>query len=304
MGYNIPILDEPDATMLTFVDRLNAACDATQSLVCVGLDVDDGRVRDAVVRATGVRGDRVTERFNRDIVDATADLACAYKFNMAFYEAQKLAGLRALDRTIKHIRKTAPHTIIIGDNKLGDIGSTALAYARAMFDVLGFDAVTINAWGGHDTVEPWLEYTDKGSFIWCRGSNPGSAEFQDLEVIAPDGSKEVLYLRMARRSCEWNKDGNLGLVAGATAPAELKSIRQVCPDMPLLIPGVGAQGGDLEATVRYGVDAAGRNAIINSSRNIIYASSGPDYADAARRATERLRDAINATLDDMGLGWQ
>ena len=291
--------------MTTFVDRLNAACDATQSLVCVGLDVDDWRVRDAVVAATGARGDRVTERFNRDIVDATADLACAYKFNMAFYEVQRLAGLRALDKTIEHIRQTAPHAIIIGDNKLGDIGSTASTYAKAMFEVLDFDAATINAWGGQDTVEPWLAYKNKGSFIWCRGSNPGSAEFQDLEVIDPDGIPGPLYLRMARRSCEWNTKRNLGLVAGATAPEQLAAIRQVCPEMPLLIPGVGAQGGDLKATVCNGVDKiTGRNAIINSSRGIIYASSGADYAAAARRATERLRDAINAALDDMGLGWQ
>ena len=290
--------------MTTFVDRLNTACDATQSLVCVGLDVDDGRVRDAVVGATGARRDRVTVRFNRDIVDATADLTCAYKFSMAFYEAQKLAGLIALDKTIKYIRKAAPHAIIIGDNKLGDIGSTASAYAKAMFGVLKFDAVTINAWGGHDTVEPWLAYKDRCSFIWCRGSNPGSAEFQDLKVFNPGSKEEFLYLRMARRSRDWNKDRNLGLVAGATAPEQLAAIREVCPDMPLLIPGVGAQGGDLEASVRYGVDAVGRNAIISSSRDIIYASSGADYAEAARLATMQLRDAINATLDDMGLGWQ
>ena len=290
--------------MTSFVEKVRTASEATHSLVCVGLDAESERVRDTVVAATGFRSDRVTERFNRDIVDATADLVSAYKTNMAFYEAQGLPGLRALTSTIAHIRNVAPDAIIIGDNKLGDIGSTASAYARAMFDVLGFDAVTINAWGGRDTVEPWIEYSDRGSFIWCRGSNPGSSEFQDLHVLTPDGSSEPLYLRMARRSLEWAGKGNLGLVVGATVPEQLAAVRQACPNLPLLIPGVGAQGGDLEATVRSGVDAQGRLAIINSSRGIIYASSGPDYAVAARRAAADLRDRINATLDAMGLGWQ
>lgn len=246
------------------------------------------------------------------LMAAAGDLACAYKPNLAFYEALGMAGLRALEATVAYIRQAAAHCIIIGDAKRGDIGSSAAAYAAAMFDGWGFDAVTINPWGSMDTVEPWLDWPERGVFIWCRGSNPGAGDWQDLPAGA---SGEPLYLRMARRAQEQaspkgalsddgHGGGSLGLVVGATAPAELKSIRQVCPDMPLLIPGVGAQGGDLEATVRYGVDAAGRNAIINSSRGIIYASSGPDYAAAARRATERLRDAINATLDDMGLGWQ
>ena len=290
--------------MTAFIERIGAAASTAESLVCVGLDADADLVRAAVESATYSRGAAIIDRFNRDIVDATADLVCAYKANMAFYEAQGIAGVNALVRTIRHIRKAAPHAIIIGDNKLGDIGSTASAYARAMFDVLGFDAATINAWGGHDTVEPWQEYSDRGSFIWCRGSNPDSAEFQDLEVVSNDGKRERLYLRMARRSCEWNTKGNLGLVMGATAPEQLAAVRKVCPDMPLLIPGIGAQGGDLEATVRNGVDAKGRNAIINSSRGIIYASSGPDYAEAARKAAAAMRDAINRTLDDMGLGWQ
>ena len=290
--------------MTAFIERIGAAISAAGSLVCVGLDVDADRARRAVGPATCSRDAAVMAQFNRDIVDATADLVCAYKANLAFYEAHGIAGVNVLVRTIRHIRKAAPHAIIIGDNKLGDIGSTASAYARAMFDVLEFDAATINAWGGHDTVEPWQERPDRGSFIWCRGSNPGSAEFQDLEVISDDGGKEPLYLRMARRSRVWNTNRNLGLVMGATAPEQVAAVRQVCPDMPLLIPGVGAQGGDLEATVRNGVDAKGRNAIINSSRGIIYASSGPDYAEAARKAAAAMRDAINRTLDDMGLGWR
>jgi orotidine-5'-phosphate decarboxylase len=242
-------------------------------------------------------------KFNRAIVDATADLVCAYKPNLAFYEAEGLHGVLALQKTIEYIRDTAPHTVIIGDSKMGDIGTTAEAYAKAMFDVLGFDAVTINAWGGHDTVEPWLAKPERGAFIWCRGSNEGSADFQDLKVIDTDENYDPLYLHMARRAQKWSKYDNLGLVMGATAPGQMAEVREACPNIPLLIPGVGVQGGDLEEAVRYGVDAEGRMAIINSSRGIIYASSSDDYAFAARKAAGDLRDDINATLDEMGLGW-
>ena len=279
--------------MDNFTARLRAACDAAQSLVCVGLDVDPAAlpIADAA-------------EFNRAIVDATADLVCAYKPNLAFYEAMGMDGMRALETTLAHIRQEAPRAIIIGDGKRGDIGSTAVAYARAMFEVWGFDAVTLNPWGGMDTLAPWLDDPQRGGFVWCRGSNPGAADLQDLTVGAADGgAAEPVYLHLARRVQTYAGSGNLGLVVGATVPAQLAAVRRVCPNLPLLIPGIGAQGGDLEATVRNGVDAAGRNAIISSSRGIIYASRGPDYAEAARRATANLRDSINATLDGMGLGW-
>lgn len=279
--------------MDNFTGRLRAACDAAQSLVCIGLDANPAAmpVADAA-------------EFNRAIVDATADLACAYKPNLAFYEAMGMDGMRALAATIAHIRQAAPHAIIIGDGKRGDIGNTATAYARAMFEVWGFDAATLNPWGGMDTLTPWLDNPQRGGFIWCRGSNPGSADLQDLKVRNDAGGAEPIYLHLARRVQSDCDKGNLGLVVGATVPEQLAAVRSACPNLPLLIPGVGAQGGDLEATVRNGVDRAGRNAIINSSRGIIYASSGPDYAAAARRAAADLRDRINATLDDMGLGWQ
>ena len=278
--------------MDNFTDRLRAACDAVRSLVCVGLDANPAAmpVADAA-------------EFNRAIVDATADLVCAYKPNLAFYEAMGMDGMRALETTIAHIRKAAPHAIIIGDCKRGDIGSTATAYAQAMFEVWGFDAVTLNPWGGMDTLSPWLDNPRRGGFVWCRGSNPGSADLQDLKVGNDAGGAEPIYLHLARRAQFGFNNGNLGLVVGATVPEQLAAVRQACPNLPLLIPGVGAQGGDLEATVRSGVDAQGRLAIINSSRGIIYASSGPDYAAAARRAAADLRDRINATLDAMGLGW-
>ena len=296
-----------------------AASEATQSLVCVGLDADpvlmpmevlrqaqDERVvgQDQDERQAGggwfsYDAERAVVEFNRAIVDATADLVCAYKPNLAFYEALGMAGLRALETTVDHIRQTAPDCVIIADAKRGDIGNTVSAYAKALFEVWGFDAVTVNPWGGMDTVGAWLEHPDRGIFAWCRGSNPGAADLQELVV---DGGEPV-YMRLARDLANLPSEGNLGLVVGATAPEQLGSVRQVCPEMPILIPGVGAQGGDLEASVRHGVDRHGRLAIINSGRGIIYASSGSDYAEAARRAASELRDGINETLGSLGLGW-
>ena len=279
--------------MPTFTNRLRAACDATQSLACVGLDVNPEAMPIADVAD-----------FNRAIVNATSDLVCAYKPNLAFYEALGLPGLRALEATVTHIRQAAPHSIIIGDCKRGDIGSTATAYAAAMFNVWGFDAVTINPWGGLDTVAPWLADPERGAFVWCRGSNPGAADLQDLTVSDAGRPAEPVYLRLARQSNALAAKGNLGLVVGATAPEQLAAVRAVCPDVPLLIPGVGAQGGDLAASVLNGVASDGRLAIINSSRGIIYASSGADYAAAARHAAANLRSAINGTLAEAGLGWR
>ena len=278
--------------MPTFTERLRAASESTQSLLCVGLDPDPARlpVPDAA-------------EFNRSIVSATADLVCAYKPNLAFYEALGLPGWKALEQTVQHIRDAAPHGIIIGDCKRGDIDSSATAYATAMFDVWGFDAVTVNPWGGMDTVEPWLTKPEKGAFIWCRGSNHGAADFQDLAVNSAENLTQPVYLRLAHRSQQRATQGNLGLVVGATAPQQLADVRGICPDLPLLIPGIGAQGGDLADSVRCGVDSGGRLAVINASRSVIYASSGADYASAARQVAARLRDEINSTLDSISLGW-
>ena len=323
--------------MTEFVDRLLAASEAARSLVCVGLDVDPVLMPMEVLRQaqderSGQQGydgppagggwfsydaERAVVEFNRAIVDATADLVCAYKPNIAFYEALGMPGLRALEATVAYIRDVAPDCVIIGDCKRGDIGNTVEAYARAMFDVWGFDAVTVNPWGGMDTVTPWLDRPDRGVFVWCRGSNPGAGDLQDLMVDSArsagelagngaGGELEPVYMRLARDLASafgGPAYGNLGLVVGATAPEQLAAVREVCPEMPILIPGVGAQGGDLEACVRNGVDAAGRLAIINSGRGIIYASSGADFAEAARRAAGELRDGINGALDGMGLGW-
>ena len=277
--------------MSGFTDRLDQAAKTTKSLVCVGLDPDPAKMP-----IPGVY------EFNRSIIDATAEYVCAFKPNLAFYESMGLPGLRELEKTIEHIRNSAPATIILGDAKRGDIGPSARAYAKAMFQVWGFDAITINAWGGEDTVTPFLDDDSKGVFVWCRGSNPGSADFQDVQITTKDGTMP-LYRNMAISCNQWNTNGNLGLVAGATVPAQLAAIRDVCPSMPLLIPGVGAQGGDLEAAVKLGTDIRGRAALINSSRGIIYASSGPDYADAAAQEANKLRENINQILESDGKGW-
>lgn len=277
--------------MTSFLQWLDDACNATHSLVCVGLDPDPARMPVDDVLA-----------FNRAIVEATADAVCAYKPNLAFYEALGIPGLKALEGTISAIRQAAPGAIIIGDAKRGDIGPSGDAYVKAMFQVWDFDAVTVNAWGGRDTVEPFLADAERGVFIWCRGSNPGSADFQDLALDSSRG-QVPLYLHLAQESQHWNANGNLGLVVGATVTEQLAQIRNICPDTPLLIPGVGAQGGELESAVRLGTDERGRRAILNSSRGIIYASNGPDFAQAARRETLNLREAINRTLEEMGRPW-
>ncbi len=278
------------AELTTFADKLDSYCRSHRSLLCVGLDPDPARMPvDDVLQ------------FNRAIVDATADLVCAFKPNLAFYEAMGLKGLEALQRTIEYIRGTAPDVPIIGDAKRGDVGNSAEAYARALFEVWGFDAATVNGYGGRDTVQPFLAYRDRGVFLWCRSSNPGAGDLQDLKVNGDAG--RTVYRELAVKARSWNGEGNLGLVVGATYPQELQQLRELCPDMALLMPGIGAQGGDLEEAVRLGTDAVGRRAIISSSRQVLYASSGADFAEAARREATRLRDEINAVLTREGLGW-
>ena len=277
--------------MSGFTERLEKASNTTKSLVCVGLDPDSSRMPVPDVF-----------EFNRAIIDATAESVCAYKPNIAYYEALGLSGLEDLHKTITHIRNAAPTAIIIGDAKRGDIGPSAEAYAKALFEVWGFDAITINAWGGRDTVTPFIEYPEKGVFVWCRGSNAGSTDFQDLQIVT-DVGPVPLYLKMALACQEWDTNSNLGLVIGATVPEQLKEARATCPTMPFLIPGVGAQGGDLEAAILQGTDSRGRGALINSSRGIIYASGESDFAHAAAREANTLRARINEVLDADGKGW-
>ena len=278
--------------MLRFPERLQRASSANQSLVCVGLDPDPELMAIPDVF-----------EFNRAIVDATADLVCAYKPNFPFYEALGIPGLRALESTIDHIRRVAPDVVLIGDGKRGDIGSTNKMYARALFETWGMDAATINAWGGGDSVEPYLEYGDRGVFVWCRSSNPGAAEFQDVRVPF-EGESLPLYEWLAIRSVDWNRAGNVGLVVGATYPEQLGSVRSRCPGMPILVPGIGVQGGDLEQSIVHGLDAETPNLLISSSRGITYRSQDPlRFQDVARDAAVRLKNSINDVLSDEGRFW-
>ena len=265
---------------MNFLEKLITVGRKNNSLLCVGLDLDPRLMPDKV----GIF------EFNKAIIDATADLVCAYKPNFAFYEALGNEGLDALKQTVKHIPDDIP---VIGDAKRGDIGNTAKAYARAIFSDFGFDATTVNPYLGFDSLEPFIQYQDKGVFILCRTSNTGAVDFQSLRCVEHN---RPLFEVVAFKASEWNVHGNIGLVVGATYPEELKLVRQNHPDMPLLIPGIGAQGGDLELTIRYGVDAKGERAIINSSRQIIYASREKDFAEAARKAASELREQINTCL--------
>ena len=278
--------------MTTFVERLLKACETNRSLLCVGLDPDPTRMP---------IGDVVA--FNSAIVDATRDLVCAYKPNVGFYEARGSEGIRELERTIAHIRDVAPSVMVLVDGKRGDIGSTNAAYAKALFETWDADAATINGYAGGADLGPFLAYEGKAVFVWCRSSNEGAAELQDLPVQS-DGATIPFYQALAQRAVEWGPNGSVGLVVGATYPKELAEVRAIAPDAPILLPGVGAQEGSLRASVEAGVDSSGRNLLVSSSRGVLYASSDPvRYADAARNAAERLRDSINTVLDEGGHSW-
>ncbi len=258
------------------------------NFVCVGLDVDYERIP-GVVKLGSTREEALFV-FNRDIVDATHDLVCAYKPNSAFYEAHGDAGWRALTSTVHYIKETYPEIPVILDAKRADIGSTNLGYVTAAFDDMKVDAITVHPYLGKEALAPFLQRRDKGIIVLVKTSNPGSGELQDLPV---GEAREPLYQIVARNIArDWNTYGNCGLVVGATYPTELQRVRELVGDMPILIPGIGAQGGDVAATVVAGRDSRGQGMIINSSRGIIYASNGPDFAQAARDATVALHEEI------------
>ena len=272
----------------TFIGKLEQ-CWKQGNFVCVGLDSDYDQLP-ATVKSVGSIEEALFT-FNRDIVDATADLVCAYKPNAAFYEAQGDAGSRALIRTVRHIKETYPHIPVILDAKRADIGSTNLGYVQAAFDIIGVDAITVHPYLGKEALAPFLARKEKGIIVLVKTSNPGAGEFQDLPV---GDSQEPLYQVVARQVANvWNTNGNCAAVVGATYPAELKRVRSIVGDMPILIPGIGAQGGEVEATVTAGKDSRGWGMIINSSRGIIFVSKDNDFAQAARKATERLRAEVN-----------
>ena len=273
--------------MSTFHEKLISASRKNTSLLCVGLDPDP-----ALMPVKNV------VEFNRAIIEATADLVCCYKPNLAFYESMGYPGLETLKLTLEHIPNDIP---VIGDAKRGDIGSTAQAYASAMFQQWGFDALTVNPYLGMDALDPFFEYADKGVLVLCHTSNPGAADFQEL-LVEQEGEYRPLYEYVALKASAWNRHGNVGLVMGATYPQQMQKVREICPDMLILAPGIGTQGGDLENTVKYGVNTNGEGLIINSSRSIIFASKdSADYAEKAKLAAQELRDSINRARSEIML---
>lgn len=268
-----------------FHDQIDHSWRTSSSLLCVGLDPDPARFPHALAD-----DHEAVFRFCREIVDATADVVCAFKPQIAYFASQREEA--ALERLCTYIRDTYPDVTLVLDAKRGDIGSTAEHYAREAFDRYGAHAVTVNPYLGTDSVEPYFEHGG-GVIALCRTSNPGGDDLQSL-----DCSGEPLFVRVARMvDDEWSRHGDCGLVVGATYPGELAAVRDVAPDLPILVPGIGAQGGDPTAAVKAGARPDGRGLLVSSSRAIIYASSGDDFAEAARAAA---LDARAATLPD---GW-
>ncbi len=267
---------------MNFIEALRERWVGANTLVCVGLDPEPAKF------PAHLRGDPdAVFTFLRDIVDATADLACAFKPQIAHFAA--LGAEVTLAKLIAHIHAEHPGVPVILDAKRGDIGSTAERYAVEAFDRYGADAVTLNPYLGRDSVQPFLDRADKGVVLLCRTSNPGAKDFQDL-----DCGGRPLYQRVAETiSRDWNGNGNCLLVVGATWPAELAEVRAIVGDLPFLVPGVGAQGGDVEAVLKAGKTVDGTGLLVSSSRAILYAGGGKDFADAARAAAQDLRDEIN-----------
>ena len=268
---------------MSFMQTLQAIWRRNDSLVCVGLDPKPSRLPAAV------QGEQAIFAFCRAIVDATADQVCAFKPQIAHFAA--CGAEQALERLVRHIHDAWPGVPVILDAKRGDIGTTARHYAVEAFDRYGADAVTVNPYLGGDSLKPYLERADKGVIVLCRTSNPGARDIQDLRV----NGGERLYQHVAETVArDWNGHGNCALVVGATYPQDIAEVRRRVGDMPLLVPGVGAQGGDVAAVVRQGVNAQGNGLIISSSRAILYAGDGEDFAARARAAAAELRRTINA----------
>ncbi len=267
---------------MKFVQRLRRAWVSGDTLLCVGLDPDPARLPPALAAAQ-----HPLFEFGRAIVDATADLVCAFKPQIAYYAAARAED--QLEMTIAHVRRHYPDIPVILDAKRGDIGSTAAMYAREAFERYQADAVTVNPYLGFEALAPFLDYRDKGVIVLCRTSNPGAREVQDMV----SGGRKLYQLIAEKAAREWNANDNVLLVVGATYPAELAQVRAIVGEIPILVPGVGAQGGDVAAVLANGATADGAGLIISSSRAVLYAGSGADYADVARSTALQLRDEIN-----------
>lgn len=265
---------------MNFITKLRAIQRANNTLLCIGLDTDPAKLPSFLKTQANPQYE-----FNRRIIAVTKDLVCAFKINSAFYEAEGERGWSAMRETLRSVPSS---TISIADAKRGDIGNSSERYSRIFFEEFKFDAVTVNPYMGKDSVAPFLQSPEQCAFILALTSNPGSKDFQQLRV-----GKKFLYEKVIETAMKWNEKKNIGFVVGATNPKELKSIRKYAPKVPLLIPGVGAQGGSVKAAVQHGCDINGEIAIINVSRSILYASSGEDFADSARREAIKIRDEIN-----------
>lgn len=267
---------------MNWKEKLLNISSENNSLVCIGLDIDKQKMPTFLFESN--KEPYLT--FNKNIIDSTKDIVCAYKLNMAFYESLGLQGINVLQKTVDYIPKKI---VIILDGKRNDIGNTASKYAQTVFETFQADATTINPYLGKDGITPFLSYKDKCSFILCRTSNPSAGDFQDL--LSPS---VPLYEIVAKKIKEWNTNQNCGAVVGATYPKELKKIRTILgEEIPLLIPGIGSQGGDVKQTIQYGTNSKGEMAIINSSRAVIYAADNQDFADKSREKTMQLNDEIN-----------
>lgn len=276
---------------MTFLDMLRAAERQNHSMLCVGLDPEPAKFPAAM------KGDATKiYDFCAAIVDATADLVIAWKPQIAYFAAHRAE--EQLEQLVAHMRRVSPQVPVILDAKRGDIGSTAEQYAKEAFERYGADAITLSPFMGFDSLQPYLKYHGKGAFLLCRTSNPGGDDLQAQRLASVPG-EPLLYEHIARLAQgPWNTNGQLGLVVGATYPAEIERVRAVAPTLPLLIPGVGAQGGDAAATVRAGWRASGGETtapiVVNSSRAVLYASQGADYAAAARQVARQTRDQLQA----------
>lgn len=269
---------------MTFQQKLDTIIQKNNSLLCIGLDTDLEKLPQSIKQK-----DFPLFEFNKAIIDATQDLVCAYKPNSAFYEAEGDRGVLQLKMTCDYIKENYREIPVILDAKRADIGSSNNGYVSYAFEYIGADAITLNPFPGREGLKPFLERKDKGCIIWCKSSNPGSGEFQNLLV-----NKEPLYKIIARKVAnEWNSSGNCLLVVGATYPEELAEIRKIVGDITLLVPGIGAQGGNVEKTIKAGLNSQKAGMIINSSRGIIYAGSGEDFAQKTREEAFKLKNEIN-----------
>jgi len=267
---------------MNFIEKLEKAVHKNNSLLCVGLDIDKEMMPSFLFKES----EDPYFDFNKSIIDSTKDLVCAYKLNLAFYEVIGKYGFELLEKTINYLPN---NVVIILDGKRNDIGNTAKKYAEMLYDTFNADAITVNPYLGSDGILPFLEYEDKCSFILCRTSNPSASDFQDIAA-----SNMSLYQLVAKKIKEWNKISSCGAVVGATYPEELKNIRKILGDnIPILIPGVGKQGGNVEKTIKFGTNINAELAIINSSRGIIYAGNNNNFAEESRKKAQFLKNEIN-----------